>query len=318
MFGQQCLILIITQSGAEGISLKNVRQVHVMEPYWNNVRVNQVIGRARRVESHVHLPKDQQNVKIFKYVIQFTAAQKDASWAKKNIKGLIGYNYDELIEFKKTLDKKLERGANADVKKAIEEGKVEGDGEEEEEKKKQYTESDKHDFIAAVSRAIETDERRSSDEELNRMSSEKDATLSEYIKMIKESSVDCHFNREANIRADPDYAKSTCYVNMTNIQRNPYMYDYHMDGVLVTKAKETEVAEGDSGAEKPAVQMVYKVFNYKDPSDPKKVMRLRVLVPELTDVKDIPDGTDVLDEQNVVVGNFVRVNGKTHVRLFKK
>ena len=30
-------IIMITQSGSEGISLKNVRQVHITEPYWNKI-----------------------------------------------------------------------------------------------------------------------------------------------------------------------------------------------------------------------------------------------------------------------------------------
>ena len=37
-------VLMITSSGAEGISLMNVRGVHIMEPYWNRVRIEQVIG----------------------------------------------------------------------------------------------------------------------------------------------------------------------------------------------------------------------------------------------------------------------------------
>jgi hypothetical protein len=316
MYGQQCLILIITQSGAEGISLKNVRQVHVMEPYWNNVRVNQVIGRARRVESHVHLPKEQQNVKIFKYTIQFTPDQKQEGWLKKNIKSVIDYNYDDLINFKKNLDRKLEKG-NKDMKQAVEEGKVANEEDESTEKKMNYTEGDKRDFINAVARTIQADKYITSDEELARMSNEKDKTLSEYIQMIKESSVDCHFNREANIRADPDYAKSTCYVNLTGVQRNPYMYDYHMDSIVGVKKADAETEEGVAVPEK-ATQYVYKIFNYKDPSDPAKIMRLRVLVPELTDIKDIPDGTDVFDDQNNVVGKFVRINGKTNVRLIRK
>ena len=32
--------------GAEGISLRNTRCVHIMEPYWHPVRIQQVIGRA--------------------------------------------------------------------------------------------------------------------------------------------------------------------------------------------------------------------------------------------------------------------------------
>jgi hypothetical protein len=315
MFGQHCLVLMITQSGAEGISLKNVRQVHVMEPYWNNVRVNQVIGRARRVESHVHLPKDQQNVKIFKYTIRFTPEQKDGTWLKKNADTMLQYDYSELMDFKNALDEKREKSTER-VKQAVEEGKVSDDGADEK-KKASYSESDKRDFLNAISKTITSDKFLTSDEELGRLSSDKERSLAEYIKMMKESSVDCHFNREANIRADPEYASSKCYVNTEGIQRNPYMYDYHTDSGLIARTGQEEKVEEKTVAEK-GIQYVYKVFNYKNPSDPTKVLRLRVHVPEFTDIKDIAEGTDIMDETNKVVGKFVRANGKTFVRLTKR
>ena len=49
---------MITAGGAEGITLKNVRFVHLMEPYWHPVRTEQVIGRAVRICSHQALPSD--------------------------------------------------------------------------------------------------------------------------------------------------------------------------------------------------------------------------------------------------------------------
>ena len=57
--GDVIKVLFITQSGAEGISLKNVRQVHVTEPYWNKNRIDQVIGRANRMRSHLALPPNE-------------------------------------------------------------------------------------------------------------------------------------------------------------------------------------------------------------------------------------------------------------------
>jgi hypothetical protein len=59
---------MITSSGAEGIDLKNTRFVHIMEPYWHHVRINQVIGRARRICSHSDLPKHLQTVKVYLYL----------------------------------------------------------------------------------------------------------------------------------------------------------------------------------------------------------------------------------------------------------
>ena len=61
-------ILMTTKSGAEGIDLQNVRQVHIVEPYWNPVRTEQVKGRAVRVKSHVQLPPEDRTVDIFTYL----------------------------------------------------------------------------------------------------------------------------------------------------------------------------------------------------------------------------------------------------------
>lgn len=69
--GQICRVFCITSAGAEGLSLKNVRAVHIMEPYWNEVRLRQVKGRAIRIGSHLDLPEDQRNVSIYTYISVF-------------------------------------------------------------------------------------------------------------------------------------------------------------------------------------------------------------------------------------------------------
>jgi hypothetical protein len=66
--GEIIKVLMITASGAEGIDMKNTRFVHIMEPYWHHVRINQVIGRARRICSHMDLPKDLQDVTVYMYL----------------------------------------------------------------------------------------------------------------------------------------------------------------------------------------------------------------------------------------------------------
>ena len=61
-------VLLTTKTGAEGIDLKNVRQVHIVEPYWNPVRMKQVMGRAVRVGSHLQLPPADRLVDIYTYL----------------------------------------------------------------------------------------------------------------------------------------------------------------------------------------------------------------------------------------------------------
>jgi hypothetical protein len=61
-------VFMITSAGSEGISLKNVQYVHIMEPYWNPVRTDQVIGRARRICSHNSLPEQDRFVEVYLYL----------------------------------------------------------------------------------------------------------------------------------------------------------------------------------------------------------------------------------------------------------
>jgi hypothetical protein len=73
--GKIIKVLMITSSGAEGISLKNVRYVHITEPYWHPVRIEQVIGRARRICSHQELPVELRTVSVFLYIMTLSEKQ---------------------------------------------------------------------------------------------------------------------------------------------------------------------------------------------------------------------------------------------------
>jgi hypothetical protein len=66
--GEVIKLMMITSSGAEGINLRNCRYVHIVEPYWNGARLEQVIGRARRICSHQDLPEELRTVKVFVYI----------------------------------------------------------------------------------------------------------------------------------------------------------------------------------------------------------------------------------------------------------
>jgi hypothetical protein len=68
-------LLMATSSGAEGITLANVRHVHIMEPHWTPARHDQVIGRAIRICSHASLPQEERTVRISFYISVFTEEQ---------------------------------------------------------------------------------------------------------------------------------------------------------------------------------------------------------------------------------------------------
>lgn len=68
LYGQKLKIILGSPSIKEGVSLKAVRYVHVLEPYWNQSRLEQVIGRASRFCSHVDLPEEERLVRVYIYV----------------------------------------------------------------------------------------------------------------------------------------------------------------------------------------------------------------------------------------------------------
>jgi len=76
-YGEVVKVLMITASGAEGINLENTRYVHIVEPYWHLVRIEQVVGRARRICSHKNLPEDLRTVEVFLYITQYSKEQLD-------------------------------------------------------------------------------------------------------------------------------------------------------------------------------------------------------------------------------------------------
>jgi SNF2 family DNA or RNA helicase len=61
-------VLVITRAGGEGIDLKGVKSVVILDPTWNESSLQQVTGRAIRYGSHAHLPASQRNVTVYRMV----------------------------------------------------------------------------------------------------------------------------------------------------------------------------------------------------------------------------------------------------------
>ena len=57
--------MIITKAGAEGIDLKGVRNVVILDPAWSPAYFDQIIGRAVRFQSHTHLPHEERHVDVY-------------------------------------------------------------------------------------------------------------------------------------------------------------------------------------------------------------------------------------------------------------
>jgi hypothetical protein len=66
-YGENVKVVIISVAGSEGLDFKNIRQVHILEPWYNMNLLEQIIGRAIRNCSHKRLPFSQRNVELYLY-----------------------------------------------------------------------------------------------------------------------------------------------------------------------------------------------------------------------------------------------------------
>lgn len=66
-YGANIKVFLLSPAAAEGLTLKNVRQVHIFEPYWHEVRILQMIGRGIRQCSHADLPMSERIVDVYRY-----------------------------------------------------------------------------------------------------------------------------------------------------------------------------------------------------------------------------------------------------------
>lgn len=65
--GDRVKVVLGTQVTGQGVDLKWVRQVHITDPWHNNTRIYQAIGRGIRHCSHADLAPHERNVTIFRY-----------------------------------------------------------------------------------------------------------------------------------------------------------------------------------------------------------------------------------------------------------
>ena len=77
--GEKVKVIIISEAGSEGIDLQNIRQVHILEPWYNLNRIEQIIGRAVRNCSHKELPFKKRNVEILMYGTQLINTEMEAA-----------------------------------------------------------------------------------------------------------------------------------------------------------------------------------------------------------------------------------------------
>lgn len=73
--GKNVRVILASSAGGEGIDLKNIRQLHILEPHYNYSLLEQVIGRAIRTDSHIDLEENYRNCTIFYHISKYENGQ---------------------------------------------------------------------------------------------------------------------------------------------------------------------------------------------------------------------------------------------------
>ena len=68
IYGEKIKIALINEIASEGFTFKNVREIHLLEPWYNMNKINQIIGRGVRYKSHEQLPIEKHNVGLYLYI----------------------------------------------------------------------------------------------------------------------------------------------------------------------------------------------------------------------------------------------------------
>ena len=266
MWGYKCMLLMTTQSGAEGISLKFVRQVHIMEPYWNNVRIDQVIGRARRIKSHIELPIKDRNVKIFNYVIKYTQDQISGNWVNS-------------IE--------------ADMIEKVKSGEENGFDIEEFESSEDLEKSFRS-YGNDLSIEIATfDDSKTSDELLVEISHKKEIILNQFLDLMKKVSIDCVYNKIDNVRSNSELENLTCYPTEStfNISEGPFIYEITTNDIV----SESSNSSGDQTKIVKYKRLIIP-FTIGNRQDDKYTLKFIVNLPRnINSFADAPNKTKIFD-----------------------
>ena len=76
--GEKIKVIIVSRAGSEGLDFKNIRQMHILDPWYNLNRAEQVIGRAVRNKSHCMLSYIDRNVEIYLYGSELDDSDEEA------------------------------------------------------------------------------------------------------------------------------------------------------------------------------------------------------------------------------------------------
>jgi len=75
--GTDIKVIVTSPKLAEGVDFRFIRQIHILDPWFNMSRMEQVIGRGMRTCSHSLLPFEKQNCTVYLHVCRYADSEQE-------------------------------------------------------------------------------------------------------------------------------------------------------------------------------------------------------------------------------------------------
>jgi hypothetical protein len=303
-YGEFIQIMIISGAGAEGISLTGVRQVHILEPYWNYVRIDQVFGRAIRMNSHSVLNPDDRTVEQYLYISSFPNGEtyEDIYDSIKNSETIINEekkrNLEKLesLAIDKLSENLIKDGKQVDVQKIIKSDEYDKTVKDLVSK----NEKDTYDLINKIFRIKNETRNSTADQNLLDIMERKYVISQKITDIIKESSVDCLQNTRDDYR-----------INQGCIQFDPKLLDEnsYFPGISaenLNRIDEKQLLENFSYFIEPDIYIVSATETIND-IDNKVFLYIKLNKDNLKeDIRYIRDNGKIIGKYDISLGIYLR------------
>jgi hypothetical protein len=75
--GSDIRVIVSSPKISEGVDFRYIRQIHILDPWFNMSRIEQVVGRGMRTCSHSLLPFEKQNCTVYFHVCRYADSDRE-------------------------------------------------------------------------------------------------------------------------------------------------------------------------------------------------------------------------------------------------
>ena len=76
--GEKVKVILGSENASEGLDFRNIREVHILDPWYHFNKTEQIVGRAARNCSHASLPVEKRNVTVYLHAARIKGSPRES------------------------------------------------------------------------------------------------------------------------------------------------------------------------------------------------------------------------------------------------